>query len=71
MHLNPTSSQKGKQKLKKIHDRMKKVTIAPGEKGSFQNWADDTYLEEKAFPTLFPFGVGGYLNSNIISQHGV
>ena len=27
-------------------------------------------LEEKCFPTLFPYGFGGYLSSNMISKHG-
>lgn len=39
-----------------------KITVAPGEKGNFQNWGSDIFLEEKAFPHLFPYGKGGYLN---------
>ena len=44
---------------------MKKVCVAPGEKGQFKNWGEETYLEERCFPELFPFGNGGYLSSGI------
>ena len=43
--------------------KFQKVVVAPGEHGSFQNWGDDTYLEEKCFPMLFVQGKGGYLQS--------
>ena len=43
--------------------RFKKVEVAPGEHGSFQNWGEDTFLEEKCFPMLFNHGKGGYLQS--------
>ena len=36
---------------------MEKVAVAPGEFGSFKNWGDDIFLEEKSFPEKFPFGV--------------
>ena len=66
-------SNPSKDKLKKLSNKAKqmaqrvqeKVSVAPGEHGSFQNWGDDAFLEEKAFPHLFPFGVGGYLSSCI------
>ena len=44
-------------------DKMKAIPVAPGEKGEFKNWKEDVYIEEQAFPHLFPFGVGGYLSS--------
>ena len=44
---------------------MEKVCVASGEHGHFKNRRDDTYLEEKCFPELFPFGTGGYLSSCI------
>ena len=44
---------------------MEKIQIAPGEYGTFQNWGEDVFLEEKAFPHLFPYGVGGYLSTNL------
>ena len=43
--------------------KMEKVSVAPGEHGSFENWGEDIFLEEKCFPMLFPKGKGGYLNS--------
>ena len=43
--------------------KIEKVDVAPGEKGNFQNWGEDKYLEERCFPELFPFGKGGYLSS--------
>ena len=42
--------------------RLEKLSVAPGEKGKFQNWGEDIFLEEKCFPELFPFGIGGYLS---------
>ena len=44
---------------------MKKLCVAPGEKGEFKNWGEETYLEERCFPELFPFGNGGYLSSSM------
>ena len=48
-----------------IISRLEKISVAPGEKGKFENWGDDVFLEEKCFPELFPFGVGGYLSMTI------
>ena len=39
-----------------------------GSEGEFQNWKGDVFLEEKAFPHLFPFGTGGYLSSCLSSK---
>ena len=44
---------------------VEKICIAPGEKGSFQNWGEDAFLEEKCFPELFLFGHGGYVSSTL------
>ena len=44
---------------------IKKVCVAPGEQGQFQNWGEDSFLEEKCFPELFPYGTSGYLSSCI------
>ena len=41
---------------------LEKVAVAPGEKGKFQNWGEDAFLEETCFPELFPIGIGGYLS---------
>jgi hypothetical protein len=49
-------------------DNMSTISVAPGEKGEFQNWKGDVFLEEKAFPHLFPFGTGGYLSSCLSSK---
>ena len=49
-------------------DNMATISVAPGEKGKFQNWKEDVWLEEKAFPHLFPFGTGGYLSSCLPSK---
>ena len=45
--------------------RLEKISVAPGEKGKFQNWGEDIFLEEKCFPELFPYGVGGYMSQTI------
>ena len=74
-YLNPSGkenmnlSQTAKKKVQNIKDRMEKIVIAPGEKGIFQNWGEDIFLEEKCFPELFPYGYGGYLSSNIDNKH--
>ena len=44
-------------------DHVSTISLAPGEGGEFQNWKGDVFLEEKAFPHLFPYGTGGYLSS--------
>ena len=48
---------------------MQKVFVAPGEGGKWKNWKSDLFLEEKLFPALFPFGIGGYLSSNMLRQN--
>ena len=55
--------QNAKKRVKKISDKMEKICIAPGEFGNFQNWGDDIFIEEKCFPHLFPYGIGGYLST--------
>ena len=44
---------------------MEKIAVAPGEFGSFQNWGEDIFLEEKIFSEKFPYGTGGYLSSYV------
>ena len=46
-------SMKARNLAKRIQE---KVCVAPGEHGSFKNWEEDIYLEEKCFPEKFPFG---------------
>ena len=43
-----------------------KICVAPAEKGLWKSWLDDLFLEEKCFPNLFPYGIGGYLSSNYL-----
>ena len=47
------------------------VNVAPGEKGEFQNWGQDIYIEEKAFPHLFIDGKQGFLSSNLHAKHKI
>jgi hypothetical protein len=44
------------------------INVAPGEEGNFHSWGSDIYLEEKLFPQLFPYGIGGYLSSNLLRK---
>ena len=59
-----------KQLFEKLHKetnvkmaKLRKISVAPGEKSKFQNSGEDIFLEEKWFPDLFPFGHGGNLSS--------
>ena len=49
--------------IDEVSKKMEKISIAPGEHGQFRNWGQDVFLEEKMFPHLFPFGIGGYMSS--------
>ena len=51
--------------IEKIKKKVEKICVAPGEKGTFKNWGEDAFIEEKAFPELFPLGIGGYLSSTL------
>ena len=61
--------------LKKSNTAMenarKKICIAPAEEGQWKNWLDDVFLEEKCYPNLFPYGMGGYLSSNYLRNTDV
>ena len=68
--LNVTIAEENETKFASVYEKarnesskMEKTAVAPGEKGKFQNWGEDIFLEEKCFPELFPFGTGGYLSS--------
>ena len=54
---------KAKQRITNVNSKLAKISIAPGEFGKFTNWGQDIFIEEKCFPHLFPFGVGGYMSS--------
>ena len=60
-----------KNQTKVIKENLHKLVIAPGEHGQWKNWEDDVYLEEKLFPALFPYGVGGYLSSCLLKNHNI
>jgi hypothetical protein len=48
---------------------MTRIDIAPGAEGKFvKNWEKVQYLEEKAFPHLFPTGTGGYLSTYLVED---
>ena len=51
-----------------IDTNLNRFSIAPGQEGKFKNWGSDLYLEEKLFPNLFPYGIGGFLSSNLIKK---
>ena len=46
-----------------VSEKVKKICVALGEHGRFENWGTDVHLKEKCFPQLFPFGTSGYLSS--------
>ena len=54
---------KATEKVARIVSKMEEICIAPGEHGSFVNWGEDLFIEEKCFPEKFPFGIGGYLST--------
>ena len=54
--------------LSKIKQNANKVFVAPSEGGKLINWQSDLFLEEKLFPKLFPYGIGGYLSSNMLKN---
>ena len=56
-------STEAKKRVSNIKAKIEKISIAPGEFGKFQNWGEDLHIEEKCFPHLFPYGVGGYMSS--------
>ena len=57
-----------KNQKEKITFMGNKLFVAPAEEGKWKNWGDDMFLEEKLFPDLFPYGIGGYLSSNFIKN---
>eukprot|EP00092_Neocalanus_flemingeri_P022722 GFUD01024642.1.p1 GENE.GFUD01024642.1~~GFUD01024642.1.p1 ORF type:complete len:2733 (+),score=580.47 GFUD01024642.1:994-8199(+) len=60
-----------KKQTKKIKENAKKICVAPGEGGEWKNWQADLFLEEKLFPALFPYGIGGYLSSNMLKRNNM
>ena len=60
-----TISKESENRINNILKKMEKIQIAPGEFGKFSNWGEDIFLEEKCFPHLYPFGIGGYMSTNL------
>ena len=56
---------------KKIKENAKKLSLAPAEEGKWINWQSDLFLEEKLFPRLFPYGIGGFFSSNLLKQNNM
>ena len=56
---------------RKIKENLTKLCIAPAEKGKWINWQSDLFLEEKLFPQLFPYGIGGFLSSNMLKNNNM
>ena len=50
-----------------IKENIDRICVAPGEGGQWKNWQSELYLEEKLFPALFPYGIGGYLSSTMLN----
>ena len=55
----------------KIKENAEKISVAPSEAGKWVNWYSDLFLEEKLFPKLFPYGIGGYLSSNMLKKSNI
>ena len=58
-----------KRATKQIKENASKIFVAPGEGGRWKNWRSDLFLEEKMFPALFPYGIGGYMSSNMLKNN--
>ena len=59
------------QQIKNIKDNVETLEIAPTDQGKFINWQSEVFLEEKLFPDLFPYGIGGFLSSNMLKQNNM
>ena len=58
-----------KNQVKQIKKNLEElISVAPGEGGDLRSWGSDVFLEEKMFPQLFPYGIGGYLSSNLLKN---
>ena len=60
-----------KEKHKTIKKNLNKICVAPAEGGKWKNWMDDIFLEEKQFPSVFPYGMGGYLSSIMLRNNNM
>ena len=74
LHYNADKESSSDQTNKFVRSQLKQIeknlqyiiSVAPAEQGSFQSWGSDLFLEEKLFPHLFPYGIGGFLSSNLM-----
>ena len=57
-----------RKQTKLIKENASKICVAPGEGGAWKSWQTDLFLEEKLFPALFPYGIGGYMSSNMLRE---
>ena len=60
---NAIIEQEQKSRTNSKSQKMSGVSLAPGAEGKFQYWDSAEFLEEKAFPHLFPTGKGGFLST--------
>ena len=60
-----------KQQKNRIKHKVDKMFLAPGEGGKMLNWQSDVFLEEKLFPALFPYGIGGFMSANVIRTNNM
>jgi hypothetical protein len=60
--------EKNEKQTLKTKGNAEKVFVAPSEEGKWVNWYSDLFLEEKLFPKLFSYGIGGYLSSNMLKK---
>ena len=71
-NLNPeVISDYVNQQKRRVRQKLGKLFLAPGEDGTIQNWQSDIFLEEKLFPALFPYGLGGFMSSNVIRSSNI
>ena len=60
-----------KQQKDRVKHKVAKMFLAPGEGGKMLNWQSDVFLEEKLFPALFPYGIGGFMSANVIRSSNI
>ena len=71
MESNIGSTQFVEDQKQLIKEKIAKVSVAPSECGEWKNWHSEVFLEEKLFPSLYPYGYGGYLSSNLLKASNI
>ena len=51
-------TEEAKKQAAKVDEQVKKISVAPGELGSFQNWGKDVFLRSVHFLKSFPMEQG-------------